>query len=127
MKIEIENLDSEIREAIERAAKYLDFNDDAEVVKISDHVYIIGDTKYYIIDENEAYGRVNEEADEYLDELIDSEVPEQWQDYIDRDAWFEAHDAFTFEEILERMFDHVNFEGEFNGYEFYEVEGEEDV
>lgn len=127
MKFEIENLDSELREAIELAAKYLDFNDDAEIVKISDHVYIIGDTKYYIIDENEAYGRVNEEADEYLDELIDSEVPEQWQDYIDRDAWFEAHDAFTFEEILERMFDHVNFEGEFNGYEFYEVEGEEDV
>ena len=84
MKFEIENLDSELREAIELAAKY-------------------------------------------LDELIDSEVPEQWQDYIDRDAWFEAHDAFTFEEILERMFDHVNFEGEFNGYEFYEVEGEEDV
>lgn len=125
MKIEIENLDSEIREAIERAAKYLDFNDDAEVVKISDHVYIIGNIKYYIVDENEAYGRVNEEADEYLDELIDSEVPEQWQNYIDRDAWFEAHDAFTFEEILERMFDHVNFEGEFNGYEFYEVEGED--
>ena len=125
MKIEIENLDSEIREAIERAAKYLDFNDDAEVVKISDYIYIIGDTKYYIVDENEAYGRVNEEADEYLDELIDSEVPEGWREYIDRDAWFESHDAFTFEGILERMFDYVKFEGEFNGYEFYEIEGED--
>lgn len=125
MKIEIENLDSEIREAIERAAKYLDFNDDAEVVKISDHVYIIGDTKYYIVDENEAYVRVNEDADEYLDELIDSEVPKEWREYIDRDAWFESHDAFTFEGILERMFDYVKFEGEFNGYEFYEVEGED--
>lgn len=125
MKMKIEEFDPALREAIELAAKYLDFNDDAEVVKISDHVYIIGDTKYYIIDENEAYGRVNEEADEYLDELIDSEVPEQWQDYIDRDAWFEAHDAFTFEGILERMFDYVKFEGEFNGYEFYEIEGED--
>ena len=124
--MKIEDFDPALRGAIEQAAKYLDFGDD-EVVKISDYVYIIGNTKYYIVDENEAYGRVNEEADEYLDELIDSEVPEQWQNYIDRDAWFEAHDAFTFEEILERMFDHVNFEGEFNGYEFYEVEGEEDV
>ena len=125
MKIEIENLDSDLREAIEQAAKYLDFNDDDEVIKISDYVYSIGNTKYYIVDENEAYVRVNEDADEYLDELIDSEVPEEWRDYIDRDAWFESHDAFTFEGILERMFDHVNFEGEFNGYEFYEVEGED--
>lgn len=125
MKFEIENLNSDLREAIEQAAKYLDFNDDAEVVKISDYVYIIGDTKYYIVDENETYVRINEEADEYLDELIYSEVPEEWRDYIDRDAWFENHDAFTFEGILERMFDYVKFEGEFNGYEFYEVEGED--
>jgi hypothetical protein len=103
MKFEIENLNSDLREAIEQAAKYLDFNDDDEVIKISDYVYIIGDTKYYIVDENETYVRVNEEADEYLDELIYSEVPEEWRDYIDRDAWFESHDAFTFEGILERI------------------------
>lgn len=123
MKMKIEDFDPALRGAIEQAAKYLDFGDDDEVVKISDYVYIIGNTKYCIVDENEAYGRVNEEADEYLDELIASEVPEEWQDFIDRDAWFEAHDAFSFEGILERMFDYVNFEGEFNGYEFYEVEG----
>ena len=125
MKMKIEEFDPALREAIELAAKYLDFNDDDEVVKISDNVYIIGDTKYYIIDENKAYSRVNEEADEYLDELIDSEVPKEWREYIDRDAWFESHDAFTFEGILERRFDYVKFEGEFNGYEFYEIEGED--
>ena len=125
MKFEIEEFDPDLREAIEQAANYLNFDDDTEVIKISDYVYIIGNTKYYIVDENEAYVRVNEEADEYLDELIDLEVPEEWRDYIDRDAWFESHDAFTFEGILERMFDYVKFEGEFNGYEFYEVEGED--
>lgn len=125
MKFKIEEFDSDLREAIEQAAKYLNFKDDAEVVKISDHVYTIGDTKYYIVDEDEAYARVNEEADEYLDELIYSEVPEEWREYIDRDAWFENHDVFTFEEILERTFDYVNFEGEYKGYEFYEIEGED--
>lgn len=125
MKFEIEEFDPDLREAIEQAANYLNFDDDTEVIKISDYVYIIGNTKYYIVDENEAYVKVNEEADEYLEELIELEVPEGWRDYIDRDAWFEAHDAFTFEGILERMFDYVKFEGEFNGYEFYEVEGED--
>lgn len=125
MKFEIENLNSDLREAIEQAANYLNFDDDTEVIKKSDYLYNIGGTNYYIVDENEAYVRVNEDADEYLDELIDSEVPEEWRDYIDRDAWFESHDAFTFEGILERMFDYVKFEGEFNGYEFYEVEGED--
>ena len=125
MKMKIEEFDPALREAIEQAANYLNFDDDTEVIKKSDYLYNIGGTNYYIVDENEAYVRVNEDADEYLDELIDSEVPEEWRDYIDRDAWFESHDAFTFEGILERMFDYVKFEGEFNGYEFYEVEGED--
>lgn len=123
--MKIEEFDPALREAIEQAANYLNFDDDTEVIKKSDYLYNIGGTNYYIVDENEAYVRVNEDADEYLDELIYSEVPEGWQDYIDREAWFEAHDAFTFEGILERMFDYVKFEGEFNGYEFYEVEGED--
>lgn len=124
MKIEIENLDSGLRKAIEEASYHIGADDNTEVVKISDYIYTIGDTKYYIVDEDEVYVRVNEEADEYLDELIYSEVPEDWQEYIDREAWFARHGTPTFEEILERMFDYVSFEGEFNGYEFYEVEGE---
>lgn len=125
MKIEIENLDSDLRKAIEEAAEHLGLNDDTEVVKKSDYIYNIGGTDYYIVDEDEAYVRVNEEAEEILDDLIDSEVPEGWKEYINREEWFARHDVLTFEEILERTFDYVNFEGEFNGYEFYEVE--EDV
>jgi hypothetical protein len=122
MKMKIEDFDPALRKAIELAAYRLNIDDDTEITQTDDHLYNIGDSKYYIIDSNESTEIVNEEAEEYLDELICSEVPKYWQDYIDKERWFEEHDYFTFDEVLERQFDYVNYIDEFNGFEFYEVE-----
>ena len=125
MKIEgIEKFDENLQNVIKLCIKYYVKPEEDVVVTESDnedHVYYFNDEKYYIININEAYDLVEDYSNEYLEELIYDEVPKQWRDYIDKDKWFDDHDEFTLETVLESYYDTVDYIGTFNNYEFYNV------